>query len=96
MSSTAKRRSEKVLVRFTQACAPYAKDEVAALPVEMAQSVLNAQGVRPPVAVLHLDGVPKPRSRDNDATSAVEALRRRADKAEGALAALERTEAAKR
>lgn len=87
-ASTGKqRRSDKVLVIFTRACAPYAKGEIAALPTEMAQTVLNPSGTRPAVAELHLGGTPQPRDKHSDGTSAIDVLRRQKDRAEGALSA---------
>lgn|SRR5574337_414519 len=83
--ATTRKRPEKVLVIFTRACAPYAKGEIAALSPDTAQTVLNPQGTRPAVAELHQGGKPQPRDRTNDGTSAVDVLRRRADRAEGAL-----------
>lgn len=93
MTTTTAKKPEKVLVQFTQACAPYAKGEVAALPAEMAQTVLQPQGTRPAVAELYKGGKPAPRDRSGDGTSSVDTLRRRADKAEGALSvALDKVE----
>jgi len=80
-------RADKVLVIFTRACAPYAKGEIAALAPETAQTVLNPSGTRPAVAELYQGGKPQPRERTNDGTSAIDVLRKRADRAEGALAA---------
>jgi len=90
------KKSDKVLVIYIRACAPYAKGEIVALPRDMAESAMREQGTRPAVAELYKDGIPKPRDRRSDSIGSVESYKARAEKAEAALSvAVDKLEDAK-
>ena len=89
---SAPKGQEKILVKFVHSCGAYAKGEIAALPVDMANAALARMS--PQVCEVHGDGIPKPRDKSKDGASSIAQYRERALRAEGALGvALDKLEA---